>query len=113
MAMQGLTLNAVVQTTSVQIIAQQRKTNMRKVDSYLVGSTSMQANVYQVNISIGSDNLVGSMGVLPTFSYPSGDNRVFITRNRSNNFPLLLQVSITFNQSKIALLDRLLLQLLV
>ena len=58
MAMQGLTLNAVIQTTSVQVIAQQRKTNMRKMDSDLVGSTSVQANVDQVNISIGSDNLI-------------------------------------------------------
>lgn len=86
MAMKGLTLDAVIQATTIQIIAQQRKTNMRKVDSDLVGSTSMQANVYQVNISIGSDNLVRSMGVLPTFSYSSSDNGVFITRNRSNNF---------------------------
>ena len=86
---------------------------MRKMDSDLVGSTSMQANVDQVNISIGSDNLVGSMGVLPTFSYSSSDNRVLITRNRSNNFPLCFQVSITFNQSKVAFLDRFLLQLLV
>ena len=58
MAMQGLTLNAVVQTTSVQIIPQQRKTNMRKMDSDLVGSTSMQANVYQMNIPIRCYNLI-------------------------------------------------------
>ena len=58
MAMQGLTLNAVVQTTTVQIISQQRKTNMRKMDSDLVGSPSVQANIDQVNISIRSYNLI-------------------------------------------------------
>lgn len=89
MAIQGLTLDAVVQTTTVQIIAQQRKTNMRKVDSNLVGSTSVQPNVDQVDISIRSYNLVGSMGIFSTFSHPSGNNGVFITRNRGNNFPLL------------------------
>ena len=53
MAMQGLTLDAVIQATTVQVISQQRKTNVRKMDSDLVGSTSMQTNVDQVNISIG------------------------------------------------------------
>ena len=37
MAMQSLTLNAIVQTTTIQVISQQRKTNMRKMDSDLVG----------------------------------------------------------------------------
>mgnify|MGYP000954561701 CR=1 FL=1 len=58
MAMQSLTLNAVIQATTIQIISQQRKTNMRKMDSDLVGSTSMQANVYQMNIPIRCYNLI-------------------------------------------------------
>ena len=52
MAMQGLTLDAVVQATTIQIISQQRKTDMGKMDSDLVSTSSMQANIYQVNISI-------------------------------------------------------------
>ena len=111
--MQGLTLDAVVQTTTVQIISQQRKTNMRKMDSDLVSSTSMQVNINQMNISIRSYNLVRSMGILSAFSYSPGDNGVFITRNWSNDFSLWIQVSITFNQSKVTLFNRLFLQLLV
>ena len=62
---------------------------MRKMDSDLVGSPSSAGECRPNEYSHKMLHLVGSMGVLPTFSYSSSDNRVFITRNRSNNFPPL------------------------
>ena len=44
---------------------------------------------------------------------PTCDNRIHITCNRGNDFPILLKFGITFNQGIIVLLNRLLLQLLI
>jgi len=44
---------------------------------------------------------------------PTCNNRIHITRNRCNDFSLLLKFCITFNQGIVMLLNRLLLQLLI
>ena len=45
--------------------------------------------------------------------YPTCNNRIHITRNRCNDFALLLKFCITFNQGIVMFLNRLLLQLLI
>ena len=82
---------------------------MGKVDTNLVGTPSMQIDINQFNPTIITYQTITSVGIFPRFMDSTCDNGIHITRNRCNDFTLLLKLGLTFNQGIIMLFYRLLL----
>ena len=85
LAVESLTLYTKLKASPVQVIPQERKADVGKMNANLMGSTCMELYIHQMNIAPRLNNLIGCMGILARLGDNSCDNTIFWPPNRSNN----------------------------
>ena len=108
-AKQPIIMKLTPNVTDITEIAKAAEAGGADAVSLINTLTGMKIDINQFNPTIITYQTITSVSIFSRFMDSTCDNGIHITRNRCNDFTLLLKFGITFNQGIVMFLDRLLL----